>query len=63
MSQAEYEAIIKCIHFAMPIAENELVTALNRVVNNSNKYLDIQEAQKAKATKTVKTTKKTKKGE
>lgn len=39
MKQAQYEAIINCIQFGAPALAQELVTAFNTVMQNSNEYV------------------------
>lgn len=54
MKQNQYEAIISCIQFGAPALSQELITAFNQVMQNSNEYVSEklradEAARKAKA--------------
>ena len=51
MTQEQYEIIIKCIKQGVPVIVDNLVNAFNKIVDNSNKYIESQ--QENKATETV----------
>ena len=39
MKQNQYEAIIACINYGAPALANELIRALNQVMENSNAFI------------------------
>lgn len=52
MTQEQYEIIVKCIKQGVPVIADNLVNAFNKIVDNSNKYIESQ--QESKATEAVK---------
>lgn len=53
MNQKQYEIILACIRFGCPAIADELMTAFNQVMQNSNEFVTAQlraeeEARKAK---------------
>ena len=47
MTQEQYEIIIKCIKQGVPVIADNLVNAFNKIVDNSNKYIERQQGSKA----------------
>ena len=47
MTQEQYEIIIKCIKQGVPVIADNLVNAFNKIVDNSNKYIESQQESKA----------------
>ena len=47
MTQEQYEIIIKCIKQGVPVIADKLVNAFNKIVDNSNKYIERQQESKA----------------
>lgn len=47
MTQEQYEIIIKCIKQGVPVIADNLVNAFNKIVDNSNKYIESQQGNKA----------------
>lgn len=52
MTQEQYEIIVKCIKQGVPVIADNLVNAFNKIVDNSNKYIESQ--QESKTTEAVK---------
>lgn len=42
MRQQDYEIIVKSINYGVPALASELITALNVIVDNSNRFLEDQ---------------------
>lgn len=46
MTQEQYEIIVKCIKQGAPAIADNLVNAFNKIVDNSNKYIESQQESK-----------------
>lgn len=42
MRQQDYEILVKSINYGVPALASELITALNVIVDNSNRFLEDQ---------------------
>lgn len=51
IKQTQYDAIIRCIHFGAPALAEDLISAFNVTVQNSNDYINQKMQEQADAQK------------